>query len=299
MPGTVLRIGTRGSRLALAQATIAADAIASARPGIPLETVVIRTTGDAVLDRPLHEVGGKGAFVKELERALLDHRVDLAVHSCKDVPATQPLIAADHLVLACFLPREDPSDVLVCRPARSLHDLPRGASVGTSSPRRVAWLRDVRDDLRVVVARGNIDTRLAKLHAGDCDALILAKAGLRRAGLLDPTWMRDLPPDVFVPAAGQGAIVLQCRANDRPTRELLATIDCPITRRCVELERAVVRELQGDCHSAIGVLAQPGQQGLRVLAAMATTSGVRRCSQCVPDDEPVGAIVAEIARRLR
>lgn len=348
---TVLRLGTRGSRLALAQARLVAQALSRAQPACRVEIVVVRTTGDAVLDRPLHEVGGKGAFTRELELALLDRRIDVAVHSCKDVPVTEPLINVDELVLACFPPREQACDVLVWpganvpatgttsasttsrgapyagsgkppagstsastlksgkprtgKPADSstsastLDALPRGARVGTSSPRRAAMLLELRPDLRVLAVRGNIDTRLARLDAGECEALLLAKAGLLRAGLLDPTRMRDLPVEQFVPAAGQGALALQCRRDDATTIALLAAIDCPTTRRCVELERAVVRELQGDCHSAIGVHAQTRDAELLVLAALGVERGVKRARASVTTREPIDASAARIARMLR
>lgn len=298
MPGTVLRIGTRGSPLALAQARLAADALASDEPTCASEIVVVRTTGDAVVDQPLRDFGGKGAFTSELERALLEGRIDLAIHSCKDLPVSAAGASSAALAAACFLPRADPADVLVSRHAGAFDALPRGARVGTSSPRRAAYLHHLRPDLAVVPIRGNIDTRLARLSAGQCDALVLAKAGLLRAGLFDPASMHELPLDAFVPAAGQGALVLQCRVEDRENLRRLASLDCPTTRRCVELERAVVRALHGDCRSAIGVLARPRGEGLLVLAALGTPGGVVSVRETVSGGEVMEAAAARIAARL-
>ena len=202
-----LRIGTRGSPLALAQATIVRDALAAAHPDLPRgEIVVIRTTGDRVQDRKLDEIGGKGLFTKEIEEALLAGSIDLAVHSMKDMPTYLP----EGLIIDCLLKRADPRDALFARAGASIAELPRGATVGTSSLRRQAQLLALRPDLKVTTLRGNVDTRLAKLAAGAADATLLALAGLQRLGMpRQPSAI--LSPEEMLPAVAQGAIGVETR----------------------------------------------------------------------------------------
>jgi hydroxymethylbilane synthase len=226
-------------------------------PYASVDIVHLTTTGDRIQDRPLHDLGGKGLFTKELEVALLEGRIDVAVHSMKDVPVTMPLVDVAKLMIAAIPEREDPRDALVCRVARSIDALPHSARVGTGSLRRREQLLEARPDLVVEPVRGNIDTRLRKLDEGAFDAIILASAGLRRAGLFDPIYMTIIEVDQMVPAAGQGALAIQCRSDDQRVVTLLQNLDDPTTRRCVELEREVVRLLGCDCHSPIGLLAQP------------------------------------------
>jgi hydroxymethylbilane synthase len=248
-----LRIGTRGSKLALAQAHQVKGRLLAAHPDLApddVEIVVISTTGDRVLDRPLADIGGKGLFVKEVEEALAGGAVDLAVHSMKDVET----VLADGFVLAAMLPREDPRDVLVGPGVRALGDLPREAVVGTSSLRRAAQLRHRRPDLRVVPFRGNVETRLAKLARGEADATLLALAGLRRLGL-EHHAAGVLDPVVMLPAAGQGAIGIEVRADDSATRARVAPLDDPDTHVCVACERAVLEALDGSCRTPIGAYA--------------------------------------------
>jgi hydroxymethylbilane synthase len=265
---TVLRLGTRGSLLAKTQSRLVADQLMAAHPGLTVELHVIKTTGDRITDKPLHEFGGKGLFTKELEQALLEGEVDFAVHSYKDVPVTQPLVGQENLVIAAVPPREDPRDVAACRdPARA--GFGGGLVVGTTSLRRRCQVLQAAPDARIETLRGNIDTRLRKLREGQYDMILLALAGLKRAGLFDPSYMRPLDTDVMLPSPGQGALALQCRADDARTRELLSALNDPATAAAVLLERSVVRRLGGDCHSPIAALASydvPGHVRLRVAA---------------------------------
>jgi hydroxymethylbilane synthase len=231
-----LRIGTRGSPLALAQARMTRAALAAAHgwneDAVAIE--VIRTSGDRIQDRPLAEAGGKGLFTKEIEEALLAGAIDLAVHSAKDMPTVLP----DGLMLVACLPREDVRDAFISRGARSLRDLPHGAVVGTASLRRQAMVKRFRPDVAVVPLRGNVETRLRKLDAGEVDATLLALAGLKRLGLADKATAL-LDAQEFLPAVGQGAITLEVRIDDARTRELLAC------------ERAFLAVLDGSCRTPI------------------------------------------------
>jgi hydroxymethylbilane synthase len=219
-----LRIGTRGSPLARVQTALACRALEEAHPelAVPgaLEVVVIRTTGDQAIDRPLAELGGKGLFCKEIEAALLAGDIDLAVHSMKDLPTWLP----EGLIIGAVLPREDPRDVLIARAGEDLDDLPDAAVVGTASVRRRAQLLARRSDLRIVNFRGNVETRLRKLAAGEVNATVLALAGLKRLGI-EPAGAVILAPEVMLPAVGQGAIGIECRENDDDARALLAALD--------------------------------------------------------------------------
>jgi len=251
---TPLRLGTRGSLLARAQSQLIAADLQSRFPGLRIELTIFKTSGDRITDRPLHEFGGKGLFTKELEQALLDRQVDFVVHSFKDVPVTMPLVATTDLIVAATPPRQDPRDVLVSREGfRSLKDLAQGARVGTGSLRRRCQLLAIRPDLRVEGLRGNIDTRLRKLREGDYDAIVLAAAGVIRAGLFDTAAMSPL--DEMLSAPGQGALALQCRRDDPRTREILSALHDEVTDICVAAERQVVQGLNGDCHSPIAALA--------------------------------------------
>ena len=252
---STLRLGTRGSPLARTQSQLVANELERAHPGLHVELVTLKTTGDRLADAPLHDAGGKGLFTKELEQALLAGEVDFAVHSLKDVPVTMPLVDTSNLVIAAVPPREDPRDVLVSPGAKSLADLPQGSRVGTTSLRRRCQLLERRPDLRIEPLRGNVETRLRKLRDGQFDAIVLAAAGLRRLGMLDETEMTFLDPADFLPAAGQGALALQCRRDDTPTRDVLAPLNDLPTSICVDAERAVIAALNGDCHSPIAALA--------------------------------------------
>jgi hydroxymethylbilane synthase len=247
--GIILRLGTRGSPLALAQARMVRQALATAHGFDPeqIATEVIRTSGDRIQDRPLADVGGKGLFTKEIEEALAAGAIDLAVHSSKDMPTVLP----PGLVLSAFMEREDPRDVFISRKAKSIADLPRGATVGTASPRRQAMVKRRRPDLTIVPLRGNVETRLRKLDEGVADATLLALAGLKRLGLADAA-TAVLDVNEFLPAVGQGAIGIETRADDARTRELLAAINHADTFSALAAERAFLAVLDGSCRTPIG-----------------------------------------------
>ncbi|GAB2690285.1 hydroxymethylbilane synthase [Thalassiella azotivora] len=243
-----LRLGTRRSRLATSQSQAVADAIAAAT-GRVVELVTVTTTGD-VDRRSLSQIGGTGVFVSALRDALLRGDVDLAVHSLKDIPtAPEP-----GLVLAAVPEREDPRDALVARDGLTLGELPEGAVVGTGSPRRAAQLRALGLGLQVQDLRGNVETRLATVTDGKVDAVVLARAGLNRLGLADVV-TEDLDPLQVLPAPGQGALAVECRADDETTRAACAVLDDPVTRACVDAERALLRELEAGCTAPVGALA--------------------------------------------
>ena len=248
MTAPLLRLGTRGSPLALTQTGLVRDALAKAVPALAapgaIEIVAIKTTGDVIQDRPLSEAGGKGLFVKEIEEALLQGRIDAAVHSMKDMPIAQP----PGLAIAAFLPREDARDVLIADLPR-IDDLPQGAIVGTSALRRKALLLHRRPDLQIVTLRGNVDTRLAKRAAGTVQATILALAGLKRLGKTGVG--TPIPEAEMLPAVGQGAVCIEARENDAQTRGWLAAIDHEPTAVCVCAEHAMLVVLDGSCRTPI------------------------------------------------
>lgn len=270
-----LRIGTRGSPLALAQAHETRDRLIAAHPDLAapgaIEIVVIKTSGDRIQDRPLAEIGGKGLFTKEIEEALLEGRIDLAVHSMKDVPTWQP----DGLVIAALLPREDPRDALFSGGADHIDRLPSGALVGTASLRRQAQILARRPDLRVTSLRGNVQTRLRKLADGEVDATLLAIAGLRRLGLADRA-TAVLDPSVMLPAVAQGAIGIEARAGDTATLARLAPLHCAETGIRVAAERALLATLDGSCRTPIAALATlGGDGGLEFEALVVKPDGTR------------------------
>jgi hydroxymethylbilane synthase len=266
----ILRIGSRGSPLALVQANEVQARLAKAHGVAPerIEIKVIRTSGDIIQDRPLAEAGGKGLFTKEIEEALLAGTIDLAVHSSKDMPTVLPA----GLVLSAFLPREDPRDAFIGRTAKSIGELPQGAVVGTASLRRQALLKRARPDLAIVPFRGNVETRLRKLEAGEVEATILAVAGLKRLGLLAAaTTLLDL--DAFPPAVGQGAIGLETRADDAKTRALIAAIGDPDTATALLAERAFLAVLDGSCRTPISGYAQVSGEAVSFHGLIAKTDG--------------------------
>ena len=243
----MFRLGTRGSPLALTQAGMVRDALMAAHGWGDVEIVTIRTTGDRVQDRALAEIGGKALWTKELDRALLAGEVDACVHSMKDVETLRP----EAIAIAATLPRADVRDRLIG--AASIAALPDKAVIGTSSPRRAAQLRRLRPDVSAVLFRGNVDTRLAKLAAGEVDATLLAAAGLDR--LDRPGVGHAVPTDTMLPAPAQGAVGIEVRADDAAARALLAAIDDPATHACVAAERALLAALRADCHSPVAALA--------------------------------------------
>jgi hydroxymethylbilane synthase len=249
MTAPLLKIGTRGSKLALTQTGLVRDALAAAVPALAapgaIEIVVIKTTGDMIQDRPLSEAGGKGLFVKEIEEALLGRRIDAAVHSMKDMPTAQPA----GLAISAFLPREDVRDVLIAGDVKRIVDLKQGAVIGSAALRRKAQLLHLRPDLQVVTFRGNVDTRLAKQASGVVDATLLAMAGLKRLGLGHVG--APIPEDEMLPAVGQGAVCIECRIDDARTRGWLAAIDHAATATCVAAEHAMLAVLDGSCRTPI------------------------------------------------
>ncbi|PHM44565.1 porphobilinogen deaminase [Xenorhabdus mauleonii] len=242
-----IRIATRQSPLAMWQAQYVQKQLEHFHPELHVELVPMVTRGDVILDTPLAKVGGKGLFVKELELALLEKRADIAVHSMKDVPVEFP----DGLGLVTICEREDPRDAFVSVEYASLDELPAGSVVGTSSLRRQCQIRQLRPDLVIRDLRGNVGTRLNKLDNGDYDAIILAAAGLKRLGLEERIRM-PLPPELLLPAVGQGAVGIECRLDDKQTRELLAPLNHARTETCVLAERAMNTRLEGGCQVPIG-----------------------------------------------
>jgi hydroxymethylbilane synthase len=270
-----LRIGTRGSPLALWQAHHVADKLRAAYPELSkpnaIEIIKIVTTGDKIQNRPLAEIGGKGLFAKEIEEALAAKEIDIAVHSMKDVETILP----NGFVIAAILERADPRDALISASGQGLKDLPVGSCVGTSSLRRKAQLLATRPDLKVVPFRGNVETRLNKLTKGEADATLLAKAGLDR---LDKSEVitEVLDPAIMLPAAAQGAIGVEVREDEEVIIEILSKIACSNTTIVVQTERALLAELDGSCRTPIGALAELNKQGdLRLSAMLAREDGLR------------------------
>ncbi len=239
-------IGTRGSKLALWQANWVKSVISKANPQLTVELLIIKTKGDKILDVPLAKVGGKGLFVKEIEEALLDGRIDLAVHSMKDMPAEIP----EGLCIGAIPDREEPRDVLITRSGLPLEKLPRGARIGTSSLRRSAQLLSVRPDLEIVSLRGNLDTRLKKLETESLDAIVLAAAGVLRMGLSERI-TQTLDESLMLPAVGQGALCIETRQADPRIEPIIEPIDHQATRRVVLGERAFLNRLEGGCQVPI------------------------------------------------
>lgn len=265
-----LRLGTRRSPLALAQAEEARARLIAAHGLAPndVELVAVTASGDRIQDRPLAEIGGKALWTKELDAALLAGEIDFAVHSAKDIETIRPAA----IMIAAVLPREDVRDVLVG--AESIRALPRGARVGTSAPRRAAQLLHARPDCSVVPIRGNVATRLAKLAAGEADATFLAAAGLKRLG--ETGTGHPLPPGEWLPAPGQAAIAIECRTGDAETRSLLAAIDHEPSRLAVHAERALLAALGGTCHSPVAVLTSHADDELCMRAAIFSPDGAER-----------------------
>ena len=257
-----LRIGTRGSKLALVQSEWVKKEMQSRYPELRVELVKIRTKGDKIIDAPLSKVGGKGLFVKEIEEALLKREVDLAVHSLKDVPAE----LHKGLQLSVYPKREDPRDALVSSLFRKVEDLPRGASVGTSSLRRSAQLLHMRPDLHIAPLRGNVDTRLRKLDSGELQAIVLAAAGLHRLGLSDRITAL-LSPDSVLPAIGQGVLGLEVRENDQKVQNLISFLNDLETELAARAERAFLKELEGGCQVPLAGYARV-EKGRLVLDGM-------------------------------
>ena len=279
----MIRLGTRGSPLALVQAAMVRDALVAAH-GATVEIVPIRTTGDRVQDRALADIGGKALWTKELDRALLAGEVDACVHSLKDVETIRPR----EIVIAAVLPRADVRDRLIG--AAAIEALPHGARLGTSSPRRAAQLRRLRPDLVVTLLRGNVDTRLSKVASGEVDATLLAAAGLDRLGRHDVGV--PIATTTLLPAPSQGAVAVETR-SDGQSRALIAAIDHADTHRAVATERALLAALSADCHSPVAALATIAGNAITITAQLLSEDGAAAVDGCATGTDP-----AELATRL-
>ncbi|WP_341327947.1 hydroxymethylbilane synthase [Methylotuvimicrobium sp. KM2] len=292
MANQIIRIATRKSPLALWQAEHVADRLKRAFPGLETELVTMTTKGDKLLDAPLAKVGGKGLFVKELEQGMLEGRADIAVHSMKDVPVEFP----DGLHLSVILQREDPTDAFVSNHYASLSELPEQPRIGTCSLRRQCQIKEKFPNAEILTLRGNVNTRLAKLDAGEFDAIILASAGLIRLGMQDRIAAR-LDPSESLPAIGQGAIGIECRSDDTVINELLSRLHDPETHICVSAERAMNARLKGGCQVPIAGFAtlQSGTLYMRGLVGDPDGSVIYRAERSGPAEqaEQIGVSIAE------
>ncbi len=275
-----LRVGSRGSQLALWQAHHISDLLRERGHEVELE--IIKTTGDKITDVALAKVGTKGMFTKEIEEALDEGRIDLAVHSLKDLPTE----LSTNFEIAAVTKRENPRDVFCSRKYMSIEELPRGARVGTSSLRRQAQLKAVRPDLDVHPLRGNVDTRLRKLEAGEYDAIVLAAAGLNRLGKTELI-RQIIPAEMMCPAAGQGALGIEIRAGDSATRQHLAFLDDAAARATTTCERALLNKLGGGCQVPIGAFAEVRDGGLHLVAIVADPDGSKVLRESREGSDPV------------
>ena len=285
-------IGTRSSKLALWQADYVMECLQKKYPELHVEKKLMTTKGDKILDAPLAKIGGKGLFTKELEQDMLAGGIDIAVHSLKDMPTEVP----DGLIITAITKRYDPGDAFVSNKVKSLAELPQGAVVGTSSLRRKAQLLHARPDLVVKDLRGNVNTRLRKLDAGEYDAAVLAVAGLKRLGFGDRI-TEVLPKSMILPAVGQGALAIEAREDDAETRELVAFLNDEATVACAKAERAFLARVEGGCQVPVGVYATPEDSGLHVEAVIASLDGKRlyrdHVSGQVKDAETIGTQLAD------
>ena len=263
-----IKIGTRASKLALAQAQWVMDRITTRYTDVNVELIKITTKGDRIINRPLSTIGGKGLFVKEIEESLSKGEIDVAVHSLKDVPAELP----DNLYIGVFPEREDPHDVMLSKDNISLKDLPEGSCIDTSSLRRAAQILHYRPDVKIVPLRGNLDTRIRKLEGADIQAIVVAAAGLKRMGLTDKI-TQPLSFDLMVPAVGQGALGLEFRLDDKDTLHKLQFLDHYETRVTVEAERSFLMELQGGCQIPIAGFARLKDNSLLLVGLVADLDG--------------------------
>ena len=295
MTTTALRIATRRSKLALWQAEHVQSLLRSAHPGLEVELVPMSTQGDRVVDRALAEVGGKGLFVKELEVAMQEGRADIAVHSMKDVPSELP----PGFAIVAVLPRANPLDAFISRRYARFADLPQGARVGTSSPRRQSQLRHARPDLRLELLRGNVDTRLRRLDEGELDAILLACAGLERLGIAHHV-TEQLGLDLSLPAVGQGVIGIECRSDDSRSREALAALHHAESFTRLLAERAFAATLGGSCHSPIAAHAALEGARLTVHGFIGAPDGSETWRDRLdgPADQ-AEALGRELARRMQ
>lgn len=291
---TSICIGTRGSALALWQANHVKQNIETAFPDVHVDINIIKTTGDRITDRPLAMVGGKGLFVKEIEAALLDGSIDLAVHSMKDMPGELP----DGLEIGAIPERANPFDALICAQGTLLKNYPKGAVIGTSSLRRGSQLKHMRPDLEIKSIRGNLDTRLKKLKSGEYAAIVLAAAGLERLGQSSEI-TEYLTETDMVPAVGQGALCIETRTNDPEIAEILSALDHESTRICVTGERAFLKEIEGSCHIPVACFGKYQDDKILLTAVVASEDGesfIKETIESTP--EQVAEKGRELARRV-
>jgi hydroxymethylbilane synthase len=288
-----LKIGTRGSQLALFQANWVKDQLSHAHPGLNVALIKIKTTGDKIQDVPLAKIGGKGLFVKEIEEALLQKRIDLAVHSIKDVPTEFP----EGLHLSVITKREDPRDVFISREGWTLKDLPSGAKIGTSSLRRQAQLLHFRNDLELIPLRGNLDTRLKKLKTMNFDGIVLALAGVKRLGL-EERITEIIPLEISLPAIGQGALGIETRMNGQEVEDQIRFLNDRDSAVAITAERAFLRKLEGGCQVPIAAYARPVGTGLQVDGLVGSIDGKRlirhRVEGSIENAESLGIELAEV-----
>ncbi len=291
-PGALV-IGTRGSALALTQSNLMAETLRKAHPGLDVRLEIIKTAGDADQQTKLHAFAEMGVFVKELQTALLEKRIDCAVHSLKDVPEDEPA----GLMLAAFPEREDPRDVFVSD-GRAFRDLPPGSKVGTGSPRRVLQLKALRPDLEYVGLRGNVDTRIGKARSGELAGVVLAAAGLRRLGRAQDI-THAFSFQEMIPAIGQASLGLECRADDARVRKILEAVDDPETHDAVTLERDFMKRIGGGCKVPMAAHVYPYGEGLRLLAVLGNpaTGALARIEQTLEEDEE-DEMLEEAAQRM-
>jgi hydroxymethylbilane synthase len=288
-----LRIGTRGSQLALFQANWVKDQLVRTHPELKVTLIKIKTTGDKIQDAPLAKIGGKGLFVKEIEEALIQRKIDLAVHSIKDVPTEFP----KGLHLSVITKREDPRDVFISKDGKTLKDLPQGAKIGTSSLRRQAQLLHFRSDLELIPLRGNLDTRLKKLKSLNLDAIVLALAGVKRLGL-EERISEIIPTDISLPAIGQGALGIETRMDDQVVEDQIRFLNDPDSSIAITAERAFLKKLEGGCQVPIAALAQKVGSTLQIDGLVGTIDGKRlirhHLEGPIEEAEPLGTQLAEI-----
>jgi len=288
-----LKIGTRGSQLALFQANWVKEKLVETHPNLKVTLIKIKTTGDKIQDAPLAKIGGKGLFVKEIEEALIQKKIDLAVHSIKDVPTELP----KGLHLSVITKREDPRDVFISKDGRTLKDLPQGAKIGTSSLRRQAQLLHFRNDFELVSLRGNLDTRLKKLKTMNIDGIVLALAGVKRLGL-EERITEIIPPEISLPAIGQGALGIETRMDDEGVEGQIRFLNDPDSSIAVSAERAFLKKLEGGCQVPIAAFARTVRATLQIDGLVGTIDGKRllrhHVEGTIEEAESLGIQLAEI-----
>jgi hydroxymethylbilane synthase len=289
----ILKIGTRGSPLALWQARHVASILESKHPDLKIELNIIKTQGDKILDTPLAVIGSKGLFTKEIEEALLDGRVDFAVHSLKDLPTDLP----DGLELAAIMKREDPRDVFISRDGRKLAEIRSGERIGTSSLRRKAFLLNRFPGLEIVSIRGNVDTRIRKIETENLAGAVLAAAGVLRLGFGDKV-TEFLESDLVIPAIGQGALAIETRKNDTHVQSFIGELNDPDTARCAIIERAFLRRMGGGCQVPMAAHCTPSGAGVTLTAAVVHPDGKPMLRQCMTVDGGDESIGVELANKL-